>query len=93
MQEEMKCVISDLSSLGKKVYYIVNYDSFSIDPDIVDECSEMVEDVVTRFYTGVTRYTTSAFLRMKLGESLKKRNLSPHIYESPEEARRVLTRG
>ncbi len=76
-----------LTPVGKKVYCIVNYDSFFINPDIVDEYSEMVEDVVTRFYSGVTRYTTSAFLRMKLGESLSKRNLAPHIFESREEAR------
>ena len=79
-----------LSPLNKKVYCIVNYDNFSINPDVVDAYSEMVEDVVSRFYTGVTRYTTSAFLRMKLGESLSKRNLSPHIYESAEEAREEL---
>jgi hypothetical protein len=29
-----------------------------------------------------SRYTTSAFLRMKLGASLEKRGVSPHIYES-----------
>ena len=40
-----------------------------------------------RFYAGVTRYTTSGFLRMKLGDALEKRDVAPHIYESAEEAR------
>jgi propionate CoA-transferase len=36
------------------------------------------------------RYTTSAFLRMKLGDALTSRNVSPHIYESNVEAQRAL---
>jgi len=79
-----------LSPLGKKVNTIVNYDNFDIAPEIVDEYTDMVKDVVDRFYLGVTRYTTSAFLRMKLGDALQKRNLAPHIYESQQEARKAL---
>ncbi len=75
-----------LSPLSKKVYTIVNYDNFSINAEIIDEYTEMVKSLVSRFYLDVTRYTTSAFLRMKLGDSLKKRDVSPHIYESSEEA-------
>ena len=50
----------------------------------------MVRDLVGRFYSGVTRYTTSSFLRAKLGDALKQRALAPHIYESAEEARNHL---
>jgi propionate CoA-transferase len=75
-----------LAPLGRKVYGIVNYDNFSILPDLVDAWTEMVKDVVERYYWGVTRYTTSSFLRMKLGDALSKRGLAPHIYESAEEA-------
>jgi len=76
--------------LGKKVYTIVNYDNFTILPDLVDEYTEMVKYLVTKYYSAVTRYTTSTFLRMKLGDAMQKRNLAPHIYESSEEARRAL---
>jgi len=38
------------------------------------------------FYTGVSRYTTSGFLRMKLGEALEKRGVAPHIFESADKA-------
>jgi len=77
--------------LGKKVFAIVNYDNFSILPELVDEYTDMVKGLVERFYSGVTRYTTSAFLRMKLGDALLKRRVAPHIYESREEARKALS--
>jgi hypothetical protein len=32
------------------------------------------------------RYTTSAFLRLKLGKELGKRQLSPRVYETVSEA-------
>ncbi len=79
-----------VSPLGEKVYTIVNYDNFTILPDIVDEYTDMVKYLVDNFYSGVTRYTTSAFLRMKLGDALKRRDVAPHIYESSQEARRAL---
>ncbi|MEP7183867.1 MAG: acyl CoA:acetate/3-ketoacid CoA transferase [Betaproteobacteria bacterium] len=75
-----------LIPLGKKIYAIVNYDNFSIPPELVDAWSDMVKGLVLRHYWGVTRYTTSNFLRMKLGDALAHRGLAPHIYESAEEA-------
>jgi propionate CoA-transferase len=47
----------------------------------------MVHDLVEQFYSGVTRYTTSGFLRTKLGDALEQRRVAPHIYESADEAR------
>ena len=81
-----------LLPLGERVYTIVNYDDFSILPELVDEYTDMVKHLVDNYYSGVTRYTTSAFLRMKLGDALKKRDVAPHIYESGEEAKSALKR-
>jgi propionate CoA-transferase len=78
-----------LGPLGKKVHTIANYDNFNVSPHLVDEYTDMVK-VATTFYESVTRYTTSTFLRMKLGDELQKRGVAPHIYESREEARRAL---
>ncbi len=78
-----------LKPLRKKVKTIVNYDNFNIKPELVDEYTDMVKYVM-RYYRQITRYTTSTFLRMKLGDELKKRKLAPHIYESRDEARKVL---
>lgn len=79
-----------LSPLHKRVYTIVNYDNFVILPDLIDAYTDMVKQLVDRFYSGVTRYTTSAFLRMKIGDALKKRDVAPHIYESSHEAKAAL---
>ncbi len=89
--EEIEAAVNEkLAPLGRKVYAIVNYDHFEISPELVDAYSDMVKGVVERFYTGVTRYTTSAFMRMKIGDALQSRSVAPHIYESQEEAQRAL---
>jgi propionate CoA-transferase len=76
-----------LEPLGKKVPAMVDYDNFWVLPDALDIYSDMVQLVSTQHYSSVTRYTTSAFLRTKLGEALSQRGLSPHIYENSKEAR------
>lgn len=82
-----------LSPINQKVYAIVNYDNFTITPSLVETYTDMVKRLADKFYIGVTRYTTSTFLRMKLGDALSKRNLSPHIYESSREAKLALKKG
>jgi propionate CoA-transferase len=49
-----------------KVAVVVNYDSFSIVPGLVDAYSSMVERLTDRFYSAVTRYGTGGFLKAKL---------------------------
>jgi len=46
----------------------------------------MVRYMETHYYTTSSRYTTSAFLRMKLGEALARRRVAPHIFETADEA-------
>ncbi|MDQ5945949.1 MAG: propionate CoA-transferase, partial [Pseudomonadota bacterium] len=75
-----------LGSLEHKVYAIINYDNFSISPELLDTYVEMVRDVVTRFYSRVTRYTTSAFTRAQIGDALSKRELAPHIFDNQHDA-------
>ena len=81
-----------LAPLGRRVYAIVNYDNFSILPELLDEYSAMVRGLMDRYYSGVSRYTTSGFLRMKLGELLERRGVAPHIFESAEDAQSNLRR-
>ncbi|MDR5828697.1 acyl CoA:acetate/3-ketoacid CoA transferase [Caballeronia sp. LP006] len=80
-------VAKQLANAKVRPHAIVNYDNFSIRPDMLDAYSEMVTKLVGDHYDGVTRYTTSSFLRMKLGDALKRRGVAPYIYESAEEAR------
>ncbi|MGZ3569875.1 MAG: acyl CoA:acetate/3-ketoacid CoA transferase [Thermodesulfobacteriota bacterium] len=90
IRDAKEAVEKILAPLGKKVHTIVNYDNFTILPDLVEEYTEMVKYLVNKYYSGVTRYTTSTFLRMKLGDALQKRGVKPHIYESHEEAHKAL---
>lgn len=82
---EQKC-----KAIGHKVATVVNYDNFTLDDEIADLYAEMVRYMVGTYYTRVSRYTTSVFLRLKLGETLASRNLPPHIFETGEEARRYI---
>ena len=79
-------VTQHLAPVGRKVPAIVDYDKFTVLPDVLDAYSDMVRDVAARHYSRVTRYTTSAFLRAKLGEALLQRDVAPHIFESADEA-------
>ncbi|MDM0108526.1 acyl CoA:acetate/3-ketoacid CoA transferase [Variovorax sp. J22R24] len=83
-------IISICEPLGHRVNAVVNYEGFVLDREMEDAWTQCVSDIVSRFYSGVTRYTTSAFLRSKLGEALRRRKLAPHVFESEEEAQAAL---
>jgi len=74
-------------TIGKKVALIVNYDDFLIDAAVADTYAAMVRYMETHYYATASRYTTSAFLRLKLGEALARRRVAPHIFETAAEAR------
>jgi propionate CoA-transferase len=79
-------VESQLAPIGHKVNAIVNYDRFSIVPELVDAYIGVVKGIMERHYHDVTRYTSSTFLRMKLGEALEKQQIKPQIFGSADEA-------
>ncbi|MBS1145355.1 MAG: propionate CoA-transferase [Proteobacteria bacterium] len=81
-----------LTPIGHKVNAVVNYDRFSIVPELVDDYITMVKGVVDRHYHDVTRYTSSTFLRMKLGEALARQQIAPRISETAEQARDALVK-
>ena len=82
----LEAVESELAPIGHKVNAVVNYDRFSIVPELVDDYIGVVKGIMERHYHDVTRYTASTFLRMKLGEALAKQQIAPHLYESADEA-------
>lgn len=59
-----------LEPLGQRVAVVVNYDTCSILPPLIDEYSAMVKRLTDRFYSRVTRYGTGGFLKARL-EALK----------------------
>lgn len=75
-----------LAAIGKKVPVAVNYDNFYLAPHLEDDYVSAVRRLADRYYESVTRYTTSSFMRLKLGGQLAERGLAPHIYESRQEA-------
>ncbi|MUM34701.1 acyl CoA:acetate/3-ketoacid CoA transferase, partial [Mycobacterium sp. CBMA361] len=74
-----------LAATGRVVHMVINYDNFVLAPELADAFAAAVRSV-SRHYKSVTRYTTSAFLRLKLADHLADRGLAPHLYESRSEA-------
>jgi len=83
----VKAVDDLLAPLEKKVYSIVNYDRFEADPEVMDYYLDAVRYVEKRYYLGVSRYTNSGFMRLKLGSELGKRKISSKVYETRVEAK------
>ena len=70
---------------------IVNYDGFTLDPAVSDAFFSMITYLQQRYYTTASRYTTSAFMRLKLGASLAERALAPHVFETLPEAQAFMS--
>ena len=77
-------------AIGHRMAAVINYDGFEIDPAISDTYAALVSYIEGHYYTTASRYTTSAFMRVKLGEALTRRRVAPHIFESAEEAHEFL---
>ena len=52
--------------LGVRVNVIVNYDHFSIRPELMDAYGAMVQRLTERYYARVTRYAASGFVKARL---------------------------
>jgi propionate CoA-transferase len=61
---------------------IVTYDGCRIDDDVAEAYGAMVAGLQRRFYGNVTRYSGSAFSRMKLGRILPGPLERPHLYRA-----------
>jgi len=64
----------------------VNYDGFRISEDTYDEYAEMDRYMLEQYYTQITRFATSAFMRMKLGQAFTRRDIAPHVFENKDDA-------
>jgi propionate CoA-transferase len=91
--DRIASAVEDLyHSVSRKFAMVVNYDGVFIDPILLDYHAKMISRVESEFYTTSTRYSTGAFLRMKLGDALAKRKVSPHIFESDKQAKKALNK-
>ena len=74
-------------AIGRRVAVIVNYDQFYLDPTVSDAFFSMITYLQQQYYSSASRYTTNAFMRLKLGASLSERALAPDVFETLEAAR------
>ena len=79
--------------IGKRVGVFVNYDTFRINENVADDLAEMDRYMLEHYWSNITRYATSAFMRMKLDQAFSRRDLAPHVFERKEEAQAFLTAG
>jgi len=77
--------------LGRRVDVIANYDGSRIDDEVTGAWASMVADLASRYYDRVTRYSGSAFMRMKLGEVFPQART--HVFETEVQARQFLEQG
>jgi propionate CoA-transferase len=77
------------AGLGRRVDVIANYDGARIDEEVEEAWVAMVKAMEDRYYGTVTRYSGSAFMRMKLGKAFS-RDVRAHVYETAAEARAFL---
>jgi propionate CoA-transferase len=79
-------------AIGERVAVIVNYDQLYLDPAVSDAFFSMITYLQQRYYRSASRYTTSAFMRLKLGAGLAERELAPHVFETLAEAQSNIAR-
>jgi propionate CoA-transferase len=91
IQDIVNAVDGHLDGLSHKVAAIFNYDRFDITPELVDSCAEALKKIAERYYSAVTGYTSSTFLRAKLNDALKMHSIDLHLYESLNDAKEHLS--
>ena len=72
-QEDIKAIENEINKLlqplAQRVSVVVNYDSFTIQPHLLDPYTAMVGRLKQRYYSRVTRYGTGGFLKARLESS------------------------
>ena len=87
-----RAVEERVNPLGHQVDLVANYDNCRIEPRVADAYAAMIGNL-DHHYRSASRYSTSAFLRAKLGEALTRRKVAPHIFETAADARAFIPDG
>jgi propionate CoA-transferase len=94
VKEDIQALHAELEkrckSIGKRVGVFINYDEFRINENVMDDYAAMDRYMLEHHYTTITRYATSAFMRMKLDQEFSRRDIAPHVFERKEEAQAFL---
>ena len=85
--ERICALVSErLAPLGRKVPAVINYDNFSIAPDLMDQYVEAVDQLAGRYYSKVTRYAHSTFMRASLGRAFRRIEKDAALFANSAEA-------
>ncbi|HRD85947.1 MAG TPA: acyl CoA:acetate/3-ketoacid CoA transferase, partial [Rubrivivax sp.] len=63
-----RTVSARVAPLARRVDVVVNYDHFSIHPELTDDYAAMVRRLSDRWYGRVTRYAAAGFLKARLAD-------------------------
>jgi propionate CoA-transferase len=83
-------VEKQLAGVSGRVAAIFNYDRLDITPELADYCAEALKTVAEKYFSGVTGYTSSTFLRAKLNDTLKMHAMDIQLYETLNDAKKHL---
>ena len=91
IQDIADAVKRHLEGISDKVAAIFNYDRFDISPDLVDSCAEVLKAIADHYFSVVTGYTSSTFVRAKLNDALKMHAIDLELYENLSDAKEHLS--
>jgi propionate CoA-transferase len=91
--QRLAAAVADVCApIGRRVHVVVDYDGFSVPAHLADAYAKLVRDVTDRYYERVTRYTSSAFLRLQVGASLLAHKVDPELFDTQRQALESLKR-
>ncbi|MEM1370902.1 MAG: acyl CoA:acetate/3-ketoacid CoA transferase, partial [Pseudomonadota bacterium] len=86
--DDLRSVLVDACEVAdKRVNAISNQDGCRIADDLQEDFVAMIAAMTERYFATISRYSTSAFMRVKMGKRISQRGQQPHIFESGHEAR------
>lgn len=92
VREIRRTVDRIMKSIGHRVFAIVNYTGASITPEVFDLYEATVRDIVSTYYFDVTRYGSSGFLRMKLGNAAEAMGGEAASFDAAHATRKAVMR-
>ena len=78
------------ASLEKPVYCVVNYDNFVTVSHFIDHYLDMIRYFKQNYFTQMNGYTTSAFLRTQINNTLGKQKEALNLFDSLQAAEQAL---
>ena len=91
IQDIADAVKRHLEGISEKVAAIFNYDRFDISPELVDSCAQVLKAIADHYFSVVTGYTSSTFIRAKLNDALKMHAIDLELYENLSDAKEHLS--